>query len=188
MNINILIAGPVSSGKSTLLNALHISQFSDMKIKRTTSLPQIYHEVNDLDQVSPSDLNSILHLNREINNGIMQKTEMQNYKLKKEDIKEIHYYVPKMFDFLNLKNNVTVSLYDTPGLNDSRTKEVYYEYINSVFNKLNVVIFVLDINSSMNTSDENDILRMIIQNIKTNKLKYNMDTKLVILLNKCDNM
>jgi hypothetical protein len=40
----------------------------------------------------------------------------------------------------------------------------------------------------MNTSDENDILRTIIKNIRHNKEKYNIDTKLVVLLNKCDDM
>jgi len=181
-----MITGPVSAGKSTLTNLLFVEQFSDMKIKRTTAVPQVYHEVEDINQVS--DLNSILLKNRTTNTDIMKKTENPNYKLKLEDVKEIEYYVPKLFDFLKLRKDIVLTIYDTPGLNDSRTKDVYYQYINNVFNKLNVIIFVLDINSAMNTSDENDILRMIITNIKNNKLKYNVDTKLVVLLNKCDDM
>lgn len=188
MNINIMITGPVSAGKSTLINLLFVEQFSDMKIKRTTAVPQVYHEVTDLEQVNASDVKSILYKNREINTDIMKKTENPHYKLRQEDIREIEYYVPKLFDFLDLRKDVVLTIYDTPGLNDSRTKNIYYEYINNVFNKLNIIIFVLDINSAMNTSDENDILRMIITNIKTNKMKYNTDTKLVVLLNKCDDM
>ena len=186
MNINIMITGPVSAGKSTLTNLLFVEQFSDMKIKRTTAVPQVYHEVEDLDKIS--DLKSILLKNRTTNTDIMKKTENPNYKLKLEDVKEIEYYVPKLFDFLNLRKDIVLTIYDTPGLNDSRTKDVYYQYINNVFSKLNVIIFVLDINSAMNTSDENDILRMIITNIKINKIHYNVDTKLVVLLNKCDDM
>ena len=186
MNINIMITGPVSAGKSTLTNLLFVEQFSDMKIKRTTAVPQVYHEVEDLSQVS--DLKSILLKNRATNTDIMKKTENPSYKLKLEDVKEIEYYVPKLFDFLELRKDIVLTIYDTPGLNDSRTKDVYYQYIINVFSKLNVIIFVLDINSAMNTSDENDILRMIISNIKINKLRYNVDTKLVVLLNKCDDM
>jgi len=186
MNINIMITGPVSAGKSTLTNLLFVEQFSDMKIKRTTAVPQIYHEVEDINQIY--DLKSILLKNRATNTDIMKKTENPSYKLKLEDVKEIEYYVPKLFDFLKLRNDIVLTIYDTPGLNDSRTKDVYYQYIDNVFNKLNVIIFVLDINSAMNTSDENDILRMIITNIKTNKFAYNIDTKLVVLLNKCDDM
>ena len=185
MNINIMIAGPVSAGKSTFTNLLFVEQFSDMKIKRTTAVPQVYHEVADLKQV---DVKTILQKNRTINTDIMKKTEDPTYKLKLEDIKEIEYYVPRLHDFMPLKKDVVLTIYDTPGLNDSRTKDVYYQYINSVFKKLNVIIFVLDIYSAMNTSDETDILRMIITNIKNNKLKHNVDTRLVILLNKCDDM
>lgn len=185
MNINILITGPVSAGKSTFTNLLFVEQFSDMKIKRTTAVPQVYHEVLDLKEVNVKE---ILERNRKINTDIMTKTENPVYKLKLEDVKEIEYYVPRLHDFMKLKKDVKLSIYDTPGLNDSRTKDVYYQYINNVFKKLNVIIFVLDIYSSMNTSDEVDILKMIITNIKNNKLKYNMTTKLVVLLNKADDM
>ena len=186
MNINVLVLGPVSAGKSTLTNLMFVEQFSDMKIKRTTAVPQIYRQSNNVNE--KSDFKKILDNNRKINNDIMKKTEDPNYKLKLEDIKEIEYFVPKLFDFLNLRKDVVLSVYDTPGLNDSRTKDVYYEYIRNVFNKLNIVILVLDINSALNTSDENDILKMIIENILKNKNDYNVETKLVVLLNKCDDM
>lgn len=38
-NIHIAILGPVSAGKSTLLNALFSNTFSDMKRKKTTMTP-----------------------------------------------------------------------------------------------------------------------------------------------------
>lgn len=40
--INFGIIGCVSSGKSTLLNSLFCDTYSDMKIKRTTMIPQVY--------------------------------------------------------------------------------------------------------------------------------------------------
>ena len=46
--INIAICGAVSAGKSTLLNSLFVSQYSDMKIKRTTMTPQVYYESNKM--------------------------------------------------------------------------------------------------------------------------------------------
>jgi len=186
MNINILIAGPTSVGKSTLTNLLFVEQFSDMKIKRTTAIPQVYHEVNDIKDVS--DLSTIILTNRQINTNIMNQTEDPNYKLNINDIGEIHYYVPKLYDVVNLKDDVLLTIYDTPGLNDSRTKDVYCQYINDNFNKYDVVIFVLDINSAMNTSDEHDILKMLVNNIKNNKKKHNIDTNLIVLLNKCDDV
>ena len=48
-NIHIAILGPVSAGKSTFLNALFSNTFSDMKRKKTTMLPQIYHTTKNKD-------------------------------------------------------------------------------------------------------------------------------------------
>lgn len=186
MNINMMIIGPVSAGKTTFVNSLFAEQLSDMKIKRTTAVPQIYHEVEDDKDIT--DITTILLKNREINASIMKKTESDAYKLKLDDIKENEYNVSKLYKFVKMRQNVLLTIYDTPGLNDSRTKDVYHEYINSVFHKLNIIVLILDIYSAMNTSDENDILRMILRNIKTNKHQYNIETKLIVLLNKCDDM
>jgi GTPase Era involved in 16S rRNA processing len=41
-NIHIAILGPVSAGKSTLLNGLFATTYSQMKKKRTTMMPNIY--------------------------------------------------------------------------------------------------------------------------------------------------
>lgn len=42
--IRIALIGAVSVGKSTLLNALFVKQFSQTKIKRTTVIPYIFAE------------------------------------------------------------------------------------------------------------------------------------------------
>ena len=59
--IRIAIVGPVSAGKSTVLNSLFVEQYSDMKIRRTTMLPQVYTETNDdtnnIDNIRVSGLN-----------------------------------------------------------------------------------------------------------------------------------
>lgn len=55
--INVAIIGAVSAGKSTLLNALFVEQYSDMKIKRTTMAPQVYHETKKINQYISSKKN-----------------------------------------------------------------------------------------------------------------------------------
>ena len=47
-NISIAILGTVSAGKSTLLNNIFVSQYSNMKIKRTTMQPQVYFETDEI--------------------------------------------------------------------------------------------------------------------------------------------
>jgi predicted GTPase len=109
--------------------------------------------------------------------------------LKLEDVKEIEYFVPKVHDFMDkiLKKHVYLSVYDLPGLNDSMTKDVYYKWIENSFHKFDVIIFVVDINSALNTSDETDIMNMILRNMKKNNTN-GIHTEMILLLNKCDDM
>lgn len=183
--INIAILGAVSAGKSTFLNSLFVKTYSDMKIKRTTMVPQVYHEVKNLRNHTSSK--EIRERNAQINNILIKKTE-NGEEISQDDIKEAEYFVPQIYDLAQLKKNVFLSIYDIPGLNDSKTKNLYFNYIDTNFYKFDVIFFVIDINSAINTSDEVDILVSIIKNIKKNKESYNIDTKLIILMNKCDEM
>jgi predicted GTPase len=185
-NINIAILGTVSAGKSTLLNNIYTAQYSDMKIKRTTMQPQVYLETDEL-TVSKSDIEQIKSMNEQLNKQLIDKTE-KNEQITIDDIKETNYYVPKVHKLVNLVENVYLSVYDIPGLNDFRTKNVYFEYINRNFYKFDIIIYVIDVNSAMNTSDEKDIIEMILNNIKKNKEEYNIENKLMVLVNKCDDM
>mgnify|MGYP006163501773 FL=1 len=52
LSLRIAIGGCISSGKSTLLNAICATTYSDMQRKRTTMKPQIYCETkNELDPI-----------------------------------------------------------------------------------------------------------------------------------------
>ncbi|ARF08481.1 hypothetical protein Catovirus_1_531 [Catovirus CTV1] len=44
LTIRIGIIGPVSTGKSTFINSLFGKTYSQMKLRRTTMIPQVYHE------------------------------------------------------------------------------------------------------------------------------------------------
>ena len=85
-----------SGGKTlllTLLNALFVSQFSDMKIKRTTMTPQVYLEMNN--QFSPEQIYQIKLNNRNINQKLIKKTENQEV-INLDDIQEVKYFVPRV--------------------------------------------------------------------------------------------
>ena len=183
--INIAIVGAVSAGKSTLLNTIFAKTYSHCKIKRTTMTPQIYYEY---DGKSPSKASkSIREENKAINDLLIKKTENQE-QISIEDIKEAKYIVPKIYKFTKLVKDVFLSIYDIPGLNDARTKDLYFQYLENNFYKFDIILFVIDINSALNTSDEIDILTKIILNCKANYDKYGIHNKLLILANKCDEM
>ena len=184
--INVAIIGPVSAGKSTLMNTLFVSQFSDMKIKRTTMTPQLYMESNET-VLDIAIMNSIKEQNKAINDSIIAKSEA-NEPITLADIEECRYMVPKVHKLVDLVDGVYLTVYDIPGLNDSRTKDVFYEYMHSHFHNFDLIIFVIDINSALNTSDEIDMLNMVLNNCKENREKYGIINRMIVLLNKCDEL
>ena len=183
--INIAIVGAVSAGKSTLLNTIFANTYSHCKIKRTTMTPQIYYEYDGKGVSKTSK--AIREENRVINENLIRKTEAQET-INLEDIQEAKYIVPRMYKFTQLVKDVYLSVYDIPGLNDARTKSLYFQYLENNFHKFDIILFVVDINSALNTSDEIEILTKIVTNAKTNNSKYGIHNKLVILANKCDEM
>ena len=183
--INIAIVGAVSAGKSTLLNTIFAKTYSHCKIKRTTMTPQIYYEYDGKSAGKKSKM--ILEENKAINECLIKKTE-NNEQISLDDIKEARYIVPKIYKFTKLVKDIYLSIYDIPGLNDARTKDLYFDYIENNFYKFDIILFVVDINSALNTSDEIEILTKIISNCKTNRQKYGIYNKLLVLPNKCDEM
>ena len=181
--INIVIIGAVSAGKSTLLNNIFGEQLSECKIKRTTMTPQIYIQS---DRYNRNISSEIYDNNKKINEDLIKKSELNQVTL--EDIKETHHLVENIYNFTKLENNISVNVYDIPGLNDGRTKDLYYSYINSNFVNFDIIIFVVDINSALNTSDEVEILDTILNNCKLNKNNHSVSSKLIVLANKCDGM
>ena len=126
--INIAIVGPVSAGKSTLMNTLFTNQYSDMKIKRTTMTPQVYLETNDLPENMITLSNEIKESNREINQLLIKKSE-NNETILYSDIKESKYFIPRVHKLIEMPNDVYLTIYDIPGLNDSKTKNIYFQYM-----------------------------------------------------------
>jgi predicted GTPase len=178
--INIAILGCVSSGKSTLMNSLFAETYSDMKIRKTTMCPQVY--TTNYDLIIPKiSAKNIRNNNTRINNSILKTKN-------KDEVNEIEYEVPPMKDIIKLDKKVNFKIYDIPGLNDSETKDVLYDYVKNNFYKFDIVLFLVDINSGLNTTDELDILKLINSECLKIKKKYNKEIIPIIICNKCDMM
>lgn len=184
--INIAILGAVSAGKSTLLNSVFSETYSQCKIIRTTMVPQVYYEFSNKKRCKDL-IQSIRQENENINKKIREMTENKD-PLTQEDIKEVNYIVPKVQGFTELEKKVFLSIYDIPGLNDGETDDLYYNYVDSNFYKFDIIIFVVDINSALNSKEERHILEKIVTNCKNNFENNGISNKLIILANKCDEM
>ena len=177
--IRIAIVGPVSAGKSTVLNSLFVEQYSDMKIRRTTMLPQVYTETNE--GTNNMDPNQISKNNTEANNQIINK----HVELTEDNCVEIPYNVPRVFDLIDLHSNTFLEIYDLPGLDDGETEHIYFNYLKNNFKKMDIILFVINIEEALNTSGSRRILDEIVNNVKKNP---HLPKHLCVLINKCDDM
>ena len=183
-SIRVGLVGCVSSGKSTILNSICVNQYEDMKIKRTTMVPSVYKESNDNIVENVDEISKIHTQNKEINKIMYEKGK----DLKLEDLNKMEYIIPKIKNFIDLPEHIYLDIYDIPGLNDCLTKDVFFQWIENNFDELDVILHIVDINSPLNTSDQIDILKMIIKNIENEKINNNREVLLLTIINKCDEM
>ena len=178
-SIRIGLVGPVSCGKSTLLNAICVNQYEDMKIKRTTMLPSVYKESNQMIYKNKKETQRVYEKNKEMNRQIYNK----EIELTNENCIALENIIPQIQNFIDLPKNVFLDIYDIPVLNDTKTKEIYYKWIENNFDQLDVIFHIVDINSPLNKSDEIDILKMIVKNIENEKTKHNREVFLLTIIN-----
>jgi len=179
-NINISFIGTVSTGKSTLLNTIFLEKITQCNIKRATMVPNIFIE-NNYNDISYENIYEKIE---KTNFELIQNSE--NGLINNENYNELIFNVGKLD--INIVDDVLVNVYDIPGLNDIRTKKLYYEYLKTNFYKFNLIIFIVDINSGLNTSDESDILKFIIENTIKHLEANNKKIYTMVIVNKADNM
>jgi hypothetical protein len=186
--INIAVIGPTSSGKSTLTNSIFVKKHEDKEINKTTYCPHVLYEMNDK-ELNSDIINSVQNDNDHINNNIQSKAQ-NGQNLLENDIQNIKYILPKTDGLPQLTDNINYTVHNIPGLNNSciGNNELLYKLLNNNFNYFDIVLCVFDINNKLNSSDEIKILKNVIHNIKINYEKYGLNTELIIVLNKCDDM
>ena len=124
ISIKVAIIADISVGKTTLLNSILCNQMSSTKIRRTTMLPQVYLETKE-----DYDISNIFERNNNSNEKILNGT----VKLTTQNCKDICHKVPKLYDIVELADNVFLDIYDIPGLNDCKSSDIYYHWISNNF-------------------------------------------------------
>ena len=179
---NIAILGCVNSGKTTLMNSALGAAYSDMKEGRHTMCPQVYTTDKDIKKCK-STTNRIRKLNQEYNKKYLDGCV--------NNCEEIHHSVsslPCIFDTNKYNDTFQIRVYDIPGLNDSSTSKVFHKYVYDNYYKFDFVIFNIDINQGLDTSDPMKILELIKECQDNIKKLYNRHSKLIVVCNKCDDM
>lgn len=184
-NINICFVGGVSTGKSTVLNSIFCEKLTQCKIKRTTMVPTVYVE-NAKGQTDPSEIYRIIE---EKNKEIIAATEL-GQKLDANAYSELAFNVGKLDINILGDTGAFVNVYDVPGLNDARTQDIYYNYLETNFHKFNLIVFLVDIHSGLNTADEMRMLKFIATNTRHhNQCSPNSrEIHTLVVVNKADDM
>ena len=147
-------------------------------------VPTVYIE-NENDA---SNLDAPEHIFEQIaqkNKDIIEKTESGSA-VKDSEYAELQFNVGKLD--INILPDSYVNVYDIPGLNDARTKTVYYKYLERNFSRFNLVVFIVDIHSGLNTSDEADILNFIADHTRQQLEANNKKIYTLVVVNKADDM
>jgi GTPase Era involved in 16S rRNA processing len=179
---NIAILGCVNSGKTTLMNSALGAAYSDMKEGRHTMCPQVYTTDRDIKKCK-STTTLIRKQNQEINKRLIDMND--------NSCNEIHHMVsslPSIFDSNKYNDSIQIRVYDIPGLNDSSTSDILYKYVYDNFYKFDIIIFNIDINQGLDTSDPIKILELIKKCQENISKIYNRQSKLIVVCNKCDDM
>jgi 50S ribosome-binding GTPase len=98
------------------------------------------------------------------------------YADKSETKEEIVQQAPSLYDFVPLPNDMQYCIHDINNL----------DYLKNNSYKFDIIIYVVDINSTTDTF--NDSLKLIIACINSNRTTYDIYNYLYILLNRCDDM
>ena len=185
---NICIIGNVNTGRSTILNTIFGENFIQYNTKLTNVIPIILQKTNSDSFDSVENINKkISEVNKEIISYIGH-IEQGNSLFLEDYGKELKFNVRQLDIDIGIPNDIDICIWEIPGLNDFRTKETYYKYLKDNFQEFNIILFVVDINSGMNTNDEIDIVNFLTENILKHKNEYNKNIKVLTIVNKTDDM
>lgn len=179
-NQQVFLLGEVSVGKTTLIEAMFCSkhQRGQTSLKRTTMVPMKFHESAGLH--SHHEGVAIARRNAEL-----IKSSEAGIPLTIKDCIPLEFSGCMLH--MGCPNKYSRTITDIPGLNDARTRNVYYKYMEKNFSSCNVVLFVIDITSGLNTSDEMDILNLITSNT-LQAIAQGKDIQTIVIANKVDDM
>jgi hypothetical protein len=176
-NLSIAVIGSVSVGKSTFINAFYAENLSECKRVRSTMVPQIYIETPDIKIFDTNKIKKINDTDNKNNHDTLVLNEIiHNVPISKHQLDK------------NNRNDFLLHIYDIPGLDDAKTKDLYFKWVSDNFNKFDIIIYILDIERGFNTDGEISILNLLCSLSHKWQESHNKTTIIIPLANKCDDV
>lgn len=181
--MNIFLIGEVSSGKSSLLNAIAGGIISNASIQRETIDPEIY-KFDKIDKSFQSFKKiSILLESKHVNNKKFAKTNMQL-----GDPKIVCDVNGSEILFKSQWNLRRFNIYDFPGLNDSTdSSDIFFKSVKTNIDKCDCLLYVTKADSAFISHSEVDGFKKIIDLCIKRYKQTGKLIKVCIIVNKFDN-
>lgn len=183
--IRISFNGVTSTGKSTAIKAIWGQDLSTTKDEKTTSGTHVYRIKNKDKYSDPKHEEFIKNKTDEINKNIIEKIK-KGIPLVYDDLKEIVHPMGKPFEIMY--DQVKVEVSDSQGMDDPRSKDIYHQIIEDEFYKSHILVYLFDIKRVLISDDEEKAFLHMLGLLRLHVKLYNVHKKLIVCLNKCDDM
>ncbi|KAL7557819.1 hypothetical protein ACA910_003860 [Epithemia clementina (nom. ined.)] len=191
LEIKVAFVGPVSSGKSTALNAILREMYSEVAKKRTTAAVN-FIRISLSSSLGPTEVEVENESTKEWSmfpdearsaESVHQEIKIDNEVLRNSDeVKEKYFDIEMRETTCEMWGKVKLVLVDIPGTNEAESNGKYMKYIETNWDKFDCVVALMDGQQGVNTEDQVRFLK---------SLKKNRDqtrkVPLIILCNKIDN-
>lgn len=170
IDINVGVFGASSVGKSMFVNSLCGKYYSEVSISKKFYIPQIYKESEQA-----CDSKDVKHHNARINKWVLEDIWSNKF-----NIDTMQWVIHPIGEIKYLHNKeATLIIHDLPCLDDERTQDVYFCWIEE--QEYDLIIFIIDIEKGID-EDSKYILNYLINLSKIN------NCQIVYFVNKCDDL
>jgi GTPase SAR1 family protein len=193
--LKVALLGNVSTGKTTVLNALFRDRYGNVCMKRTTAavnyftLSKSKKVVGEQEATAPSDTGSASTTeawNMVADDPRSAESTLQEIAQDDATLRQSEKVVEKFYD-INLEEHICemrpdtkLVVVDVPGINEAGASSKFKDYVAAKWNTFDCVIVVMDGRQGVNTEEQVELLRFVEENLK---LK---DIPVIILCNKVD--
>jgi GTPase SAR1 family protein len=187
--IKVAVMGPVSAGKSTLINAMLVGKYSEVSIRRTTAGVNFFH-LSPPPPLSPPLASApsqaswfMVPDESDAEEDILKEISKDNKALRGLDEVGEKTFEVEGIHLCDTREDTKVVIVDIPGFNEADLSSKYRDYVTNHWDQFDCVILVMDARHGVNTEEQIGLLELVKTNLKDKK-----DLPVIILFNKVDEL
>ena len=141
----------------------------------------VIHPTNTV--IHPTNATIIRNANRKVNESVLKMIDLDQFTF--DQCQPIYHQIDRICDLFDpsiINPNIKINIYDIPGLNDSASKNIYFEWVKLNIKIFDIIIFMTDITRGLNNSDEIEIMRLLMGSMP------HTQSRMICLMNKCDDI